>query len=216
MEKLAPTRGRSKRGLKRRRREIEEAGSAGRKGGGGPGEELKGERANARSVTPHCAHLPTRPTPKFELGSRPGRSSSTRPPPLHPCLSPLWLWSFSLAHAAYIDPLTINVQGRDVSSLSFSLCFSFSITTVIPCTVGLLAILFVRSLLLAKRNQWESVWFAEMCLRCRPPARIDIDIRISSGVVSLVPSLSRLSTATLGRDRGCCSSQARGQEARLR
>lgn len=35
---------------------------------------------NARSVTPHCAHLPTRPTPKFELGREtPGSTlSSTR------------------------------------------------------------------------------------------------------------------------------------------
>lgn len=39
---------------------------------------IEGERANARSATPHCAHLPTRPTPKFELGNQPCRFSSTR------------------------------------------------------------------------------------------------------------------------------------------
>jgi hypothetical protein len=72
-----------------------ECGSARRKAGGivagsvgvATGQEkLKGERANARSVTPHCAHLPTRPTPKFELGSRPRPSSSTCPA-TRPCPS---------------------------------------------------------------------------------------------------------------------------------
>lgn len=54
----------------------------------------EGERANARSVTPHCAHLPTRPTPKFELESQPRRFSSTRPP-FYPLFSSRLVFAYS-------------------------------------------------------------------------------------------------------------------------
>lgn len=77
-----------------------------RRGGGSEGGS-EGERANARSVTPHCAHLPTHPTPKFELESQPRRFPSTRPPsyPLLPS-----------THSRSPTLFMVNV-GRDVSLL---------------------------------------------------------------------------------------------------
>lgn len=73
---------------------------------------VEGERANARSVTPHCAHLPTRPTPKFELGSQPRRFSSTRLPS-SPSDSP----RYPAPHPR-VDPLHGKRTGRDVSPLT--------------------------------------------------------------------------------------------------
>lgn len=70
----------------------------------------EGERANARSVTPHCAHLPTRPTPKFELGSQPHRFSSTRLPSSSPILD-----SSSPTRPSTL--FTVNVRG-EMSALS--------------------------------------------------------------------------------------------------
>lgn len=69
-------------------------------------------------MTPHCAHLPTRPTPKFELGSQPHRFSSTRLPSPSRSSSPPRL---VLAHSP-IDPLHGKRTGRDVSSLTPSVC----------------------------------------------------------------------------------------------
>lgn len=92
-----------------------EADDGWRVSGGKPG-GAEGERANARSVTPHCAHLPTRPTPKFELGSQPHRFSSTRLPSSSPRLV--------LAHSP-IDPLHDKRTGQDISPLtppSTSIC----------------------------------------------------------------------------------------------
>lgn len=97
-----------------------EADDGWRVGGGKPG-GAEGERANARSVTPHCAHLPTRPTPKFELGSQPHRFSSTRLPSSSP--PPL-----VLAHSP-IDPLHDKRTERDISLLlvrARSVCGPFS------------------------------------------------------------------------------------------
>lgn len=92
--------------------------------GGGKAGGAEGERANARSVTPHCAHLPTRPTPKFELGSQPHRFSSTRLPSSSP--PPL-----VLAHSP-IDPLHDKRTERDISPLlvrlrARSVCDPFSL-----------------------------------------------------------------------------------------
>lgn len=84
-------------------------------GGGAKAGGAEGERANARSVTPHCAHLPTRPTPKFELGSQPHRFSSTR---LLPSSS---LPRLVLAHSP-IDPFHSKRTGRDISPLTSSVC----------------------------------------------------------------------------------------------
>lgn len=77
------------------------------------GEGAEGERANARSVTPHCAHLPTRPTPKFELGSQPHRFSSTRLPA--PVPGPRLLLAHSPTRPSTL--FTVNVRG-EMSALS--------------------------------------------------------------------------------------------------
>lgn len=92
--------------------------SGGSDGGGVAGVSREGERANARSVTPHCAHLPTHPTPKFELGSQPRRFSSTRLP------SSLPIPRFVLLRdsSSPIDPPHGKRTGRDVSPLTPSVC----------------------------------------------------------------------------------------------
>lgn len=72
----------------------------------------EGERANARSVTPHCAHLPTHPTPKFELESQPRRFPSTCLPS-YPLLSSI--------HSRSPALFMVNI-GRDVSPLVPFVC----------------------------------------------------------------------------------------------
>lgn len=115
-------------------------------GNGGRGasrEGIEGERANARSVTPHCAHLPTRPTPKFELGSQPPSFLVNTPatPILSSTTHPNSPFSFPLdllLTLPPIDPLHGKRTGRDVSPLTPS---AYTTSICDP----------LRSLLLAER-----------------------------------------------------------------
>lgn len=96
----------------------------------------EGERANARSVTPHCAHLPTRPTPKFELGSQPHRFSSTRLPSSSPVLA-----SSSPTRPSTL--FTVNVRG-EMSALS---------PRTSACTTSISLLFLSRSRFYSRREQ---------------------------------------------------------------
>lgn len=160
---------------------------------GGTGREgIEGERANARSVTPHCAHLPTRPTPKFELGSQPPSflvntpaasilSSSTHP---H---SPFSFPSSPLLTLPPIDPLHGKRTGRNVSPLTPS---AYTTSICDP----------LRSLLLAERaiSRGEPKVCVYMCARafvctciriCAPFCRLlaGIDINVIGYLLSRAP-----------------------------
>lgn len=120
----------------------------------------EGERANARSVTPHCAHLPTRPTPKFELGSQPHRFSSTRLPSSSPVLA-----SSSPTRPSTL--FTVNVRG-EMSALS---------PRTSACTTSISLLSLSLSLLLAERAIGRRVP-AEAC--CPPVVFLRESISMSS------------------------------------
>lgn len=164
---------------------------------GGTGREgIEGERANARSVTPHCAHLPTRPTPKFELGSQPRRFSSTRLPPLSSpprliltpprlILTPPSL--FLRVRSSLCRPstlFTVNVRG-EMSALSPRL------RTQRPS-----ATLFGLSYLRREQSAGENPKFACICARAHSCVRVYVSVPRS--VVFLRESIST-SSATFSR-----------------